>query len=173
VELTTNQKGIVAETAIIHEATKLGIIVSRPLDDARYDLILDLPSGLMRVQCKWARQIGEVIIVRSYSNRRAAEGFRRRVYTSDEVDAVAAYCPDLGTSYLLPTPLFSGTAQIHLRLAPSRNNQSTGIHWAENYEIGARLRALGPIAQLGERDAGSVEAAGSSPAGSIQSQPLS
>jgi PD-(D/E)XK endonuclease len=50
VELTTNQKGIVAETAIIHEAVKLGIIVLRPLDHARYDLVLDLPSGLLRVQ---------------------------------------------------------------------------------------------------------------------------
>ncbi len=69
-ELTTNQKGLVAETAIIHEAVKLGICVSQPLNDERYDLILDLPIGLVRVQCKWARRIGDVVRVRCYSCRR-------------------------------------------------------------------------------------------------------
>src|SRR5947208_2464204 len=108
IELTTNQKGVVAETAIIHEAAKLGIVVCRPLDDARYDLVLDLPTGLMRVQCKWTPRIGDVVVVRSYSNRRAREGFRRRVYTSEEIDTVAGYCPETRRCYLLPAALFSG-----------------------------------------------------------------
>ena len=167
IELTTNQKGVVAETAIIHEAAKLGIVVCRPLDDARYDLVLDLPTGLMRVQCKWTPRIGDVVVVRSYSNRRAREGFRRRVYTSEEIDTVAGYCPETRRCYLLPAALFSGTSQIYLRLEPSRNNQSAGIHWAKDYEFGARLSALGPIAQLGERRHGMAEAVGSSPTGSI------
>jgi PD-(D/E)XK endonuclease len=96
VELTTNQKGIVAETAIIHEAVKHGIIVLRPLDHARYDLVLDLPSGLLRVQCKWTPRVGDVIVVRSCSNRRAREGFRCSVYTADQIDAVAATAPKPG-----------------------------------------------------------------------------
>jgi len=50
--LTTNQKGAVAETAIAHEAIKLGIGVYRPLCDERYDLIFDLGPTLVRVQCK-------------------------------------------------------------------------------------------------------------------------
>ncbi len=158
---------MIAETAIIHEAAKLGIIVLRPFDDARYDLVFDLATGFVRVQCKWTPKIGDVIVVRSYSNRRAREGFRRRVYTSDEIDAVAGYCPETRRCYLLPAALFSGTSQIHLRLEPSRNNQSTGIHWAKDYEFSATLSALGPIAQLGERRHGMAEAVGSSPTGSI------
>jgi hypothetical protein len=35
--LTTNQKGLIAETAVIHECAKLGVPVLRPLDDQRYD----------------------------------------------------------------------------------------------------------------------------------------
>ena len=167
IELTTNQKGTVAETAIIHEAVKLGIVVSRPLDDARYDLVLDVPSGLMRVQCKWTPRIGDVIVVRTQSNRRAREGFRRTLYTLDQIDAVAGYCPETATCYLLPAELFSGTSQIHLRLEPTRNNQSARIHWARDYEFGARLTSRGPIAQLGERRAGSAKVGGSSPPGSI------
>ena len=167
IELTTNQKGVVAETAIVHEAVKLGIIVSRPLDDARYDLVLDVSVGLIRVQCKWAPRIGDVIVVRTQSNRRAGEGFRRTLYTFDQIDAVAGYCPQTGMCYLLPAELFSGTSQIHLRLEPARNNQSAKIHWARDYDFAARLAVLGPIAQLGERRAGSAKVAGSSPAGSI------
>jgi PD-(D/E)XK endonuclease len=125
IELTTNQKGIVAETAIIHEAAKLGIIVSRPLDDARYDLILDLSS------------------------------------------AVAGYCFETGTCYLLPAELFSGTSLTYLRLESARNKQNARIHWARDYEFAARLNGLGPIAQLGERLAGSQKVGGSSPPGSI------
>ena len=40
---------------------KLGIGVSRPLDDERYDLILDLRPRFFRVQCKWAVRRGDVV----------------------------------------------------------------------------------------------------------------
>src|SRR5438552_1646395 len=63
--LTTNQKGLVAETAIVHECVKLGIGVARPLDDAPYDLILDLGPKLLRVQCKWAVRQGGVVVIRT------------------------------------------------------------------------------------------------------------
>jgi hypothetical protein len=53
--LTTNQNGVVAETAVIHAAVKLGIGVWIPvLGHERYDLILDVASRLVRVQCKTA-----------------------------------------------------------------------------------------------------------------------
>jgi hypothetical protein len=161
---------MVAETAIIHEAAKLGIPILRPIDDARYDLVFELPAGFLRVQCKWSPRFRDVIVVRSYSNRRASEGLRRRVYTSEEIDLVAVYCPDNRQSYALPGALFSGRSQIFLRLEPSRNNQRNGIHWARDYEFAARLSALGPIAQLGERRHGMAEAVGSSPTGSISKQ---
>ena len=41
--LTTNQKGVAAEQAIVFEAAiELGVGVFAPLDDERYDLVLDL-----------------------------------------------------------------------------------------------------------------------------------
>lgn len=141
-ELTTNQKGLVAETATIHEAVKRGICVSQPLDDERYDLILDLPTGLLRVQCKWAPRSADVVVVRCSSNRRTRRGLLRRIYTSDEIDAIAAYCPDVRCCYLLPAGLFAGRSQVHLRLSPSRNNQAVGIHWAKDFEFGATLQGL-------------------------------
>jgi len=56
-ELTTNQKGLVAETAIIHEAVKLGVGVARPMDDERYDLILDF-DGELSSACSASGQSG-------------------------------------------------------------------------------------------------------------------
>jgi PD-(D/E)XK endonuclease len=52
--LTTNQKGLTAETAVTAECIRLDLGVAKPIDDERYDLILDLRPRLLRVQCKWA-----------------------------------------------------------------------------------------------------------------------
>ena len=49
--LTTDQKGNIAEAAIVLEAIKLGIDVYRPVGEGgRYDMLFDLGSRFMRVQ---------------------------------------------------------------------------------------------------------------------------
>ena len=51
--MTTDQKGAIAEAAVVFEATKLGIPVLRPLAEGlRYDLVFELEGRLIRVQCK-------------------------------------------------------------------------------------------------------------------------
>jgi PD-(D/E)XK endonuclease len=167
--LTTDQKGAIAETAIAHAAIELGVGVSRPIGDERYDLIFDLRPRLIRVQCKWAMRHGDVIVVRCYGNRRTAEGLRRSFYSADEIDAFAAYCRELQICYLLPIELFAGRTQVYLRLRPTRNNQRSLVNWANEYEFDATLdRHQGAIAQLGERQSGTLKVAGSSPAGSME-----
>ena len=54
-ELTTDQKGAIAESAIVHAAIKLGIGVYKPLHEGRrYDLISrGRVDKLLRVQCEW------------------------------------------------------------------------------------------------------------------------
>ena len=48
--LTTDQKGNIAELAVAYEASKLGIVVFRPMGEgSRYDLIFDLGERLLRV----------------------------------------------------------------------------------------------------------------------------
>jgi hypothetical protein len=141
--LTTVQKGAVAESAIIHAAIKLGINVYMPVvEGGRYDMILDLASGLLRVQCKWAARHGDVVVLRCYSSRRNRAGLVRSVYREGEIDAFAAYCPDVDRCYLLPFELFLGRTQVDLRLTPCKNNQSLGINWAADFEFAARLSEL-------------------------------
>jgi hypothetical protein len=103
-----SQQGAVAEAAIAFEAAKLGIVVLKPVfEGSRYDLVFDLDCGLVRVQCKIARRRGKVVDLKARTCRRVAGGgYMRRTYGADEVDAVAAYCPDVGRCYYVRSTPF-------------------------------------------------------------------
>jgi hypothetical protein len=144
--LRTNQKGAIAEAAVTHVAIKLGVGVYKPvMEGGRYDMIFDLPSRLWRVQCKWAPRHGDVVVLRCYSARRNRDGLLRRIYAEGEIDAFAAYCPEVDRCYFVPFDLFVGRTHVHLRLGPCKNNQRTGVNWATDFELAATLsRLLGP-----------------------------
>jgi hypothetical protein len=101
-------------------------------DGAAIDLIIITNSGrLMSVQCKSGRiRRGVVSFNTSTQNLRGKRiGYRGRV------DLLAIYCPDNGLIYLMPmgdAPQVGGS----LRLLPPRNNQSVGVRWASDYELG-------------------------------------
>jgi hypothetical protein len=155
--LSTDQKGSIAETAIVAAAAKHGIGVFKPLTDGeRYDLIFDLRPRLVRVQCKWASRSGDVVVVRCRRCRRTARGQLHRGYSPDEVDAFAAYCGEIDRCFFLPIDLCSSRKQLHLRLSPARNSQVVGVNWADDFDFTATLARLGAVAQLGERRAGSA-----------------
>lgn len=138
-------------STITAAAVRLGIGVYRPvMEGGRYDLVFDLGSRLVRVQCKWAPLRGDVLSVPLRSCRRGRDGFIRRTYTAEEIDAVAAYCQPVNRCFWLPIDLFAGSPEIRLRLAPTRNNQRRRINWADDFDFVAKLRSLGAVAQLGE-----------------------
>lgn len=140
--MTTDQKGAIAELAIALAAVRLGVDVYRPLaEGGRYDLIFGIGERLMRVQCKWAPLEGDVVTVRCYRCRRNRKGLVKRAYLPGEIDAFAAYCPQLDRCYLLPFEPFDGQLQISLRLNPTRNNQSSSVNWASSYDFEATLGA--------------------------------
>ena len=167
--MTTDQKGAVAELAVQLAATKLGIDVYRPVaEGGRYDMIFDLGGDLVRVQCKWVSRYGDVLVARCYRARRNRDGLVRRLYTREEIDAYALYCLELDRCFFVPMAHAEGMQEIRLRLAPARNNQRKGIHWADDFDLAARLSPhQGAVAQLGERMPGRHEVTGSSPVGSI------
>ena len=143
--LSTDQNGAIAETAIVAAATKLGVPVYTPeMEGGRYDMVFELGPRLVRVQCRWAPRHGDVVILRCYSARRNRDGLLRRLYLDGEIDAFAAYCPDLDQCYYLPFENFLGRTQLHLRLTPCKNNQAQGVNWAKDFEFAAKLRAAGP-----------------------------
>ena len=170
--ITTNQRGAIAECAITAEAIRLGVGVFRAVADERYDFVLDIGACLLRVQCKTAALNGDVLVIRCYSCRRTAGGMLKRSYTSDEIDAVAAYCDELDRCFLIPIHRVDALSTIQLRLVRAKNNQARRINWAKDFEFADTLSRYGAIAQLGERLRGTQEVAGSIPAGSTH-QPSS
>ena len=131
--LTTDQKGAIAETAIAHAALKLGIDVYRPVaEGGRYDMIFDVGTQLLRVQCKWAR--GKATSSSSGATRPGGPvaGLRTAQYTAAEIDAIAAYCPDVDSCFFLVHSRSIGEESVHLRLARS---QQPGVE----SELGGRL----------------------------------
>jgi hypothetical protein len=158
---STDQKGNIAETAIIAHATRAGIEVFRPVGEGgRFDLIFVLAGGtLSRVQCKWGSLRDDTVLFHAYSCRRTAAGIVRRAYSPDEVDAFAVYCLSVDCCWYIPARVVCPQREMSLRLRPAKNNQRKSVHFAAQYELGA-------IAQLGERLHGMQEVAGSSPASS-------
>lgn len=141
--LTNNQKGALAEEAIALAAVELDVVVARPNLDARYDLILDLGTRLLRVQCKWATCDGHVMCVNCrgswYSPGR---GYVTSHYGADEVDAIGVYCADLKQCFLIPIEVVATRRVIHLRIQAPSNGQRAALHWAADYEF------PGAVAQL-------------------------
>lgn len=137
-ELTPSQKGAVAEAAVTAKVIQLGLTVLRPLSEGRrYDLVIDLEPQLLRVQCKLAQRLGGVLSVRLKTSRYTPNGYIATSYTAAEVDAIAAYSPELNRCFLIPISEVAGRRGIHLRLDPTRNNQNHGITWADDYELDA------------------------------------
>ncbi len=138
-------------------------------DGHRYDLVFDFFPQLLRVQCKWASLHGNVVGIRAYSCRRVRDGQVMRSYSPDEIDTVGAYCLGLDRCFYVPIELLGARRTIHLRVGPTRNQQRSGINWADDFAF-ERLAfdAPGAVAQLGERLDGIQEARGSSPLGSTR-----
>lgn len=156
-----NHKGNVAEPAIAKEAASLGLSVFTPLTEhERYDLIIGIGGRLLRVQCKWGQQAGDVVIAKLARNRRGPEGYIRRNYSCDEIDAFGIYWGDLDRCFLIPIADIPGQWGVQLRLTPARNGQRAALHFADEYDLGA-------VAQLAERRRGTAEAGGSNPPSSI------
>jgi prevent-host-death family protein len=159
-EHNPNHKGNVAELAIAKEAASLGLSVFAPLTEhERYDLIIGLAGCLLRVQCKWGRKAGDVVLAKLVRSRRGPNGFIRQNYSADEVDAFGIYCGDLDECFLIPFEVVDGQSSVQLRLRPTRNGQRASLHLAEKYRLGA-------VAQLAERSDGIRKAEGSSPSSS-------
>ena len=157
-ELTSSQKGGLAELKIAAAAADLGIGVYRPMiDGERFDLVFDVGSQLLRIQCKWAALKDDLVVIRMRTSRHSpSRGYVSTTYSAGEVDGVAAYCRDLDRCFYLPIAEFEHRAFAYLRLAPARNGQLVGVKMADDYPLGA-------VAQLGERSAGSRKVRGSSP----------
>lgn len=130
-------KGDLAELKIAADLADRGCRISIPFgEDCDYDLIADYEGRLHRVQVKYTRSDGQVVVIRCRSHSLTNGRVRAtKLYTSATVDWIAAYDATTERCFYCPSWELgpAGRNLLHLRLQPARNNQQIGVRHAEAY----------------------------------------
>lgn len=128
--VNTKDVGDLAELKVATALVEKGWAVSIPWgENSKYDLLADDGEKIHRVQVKAGRLRNGAILYNTYTSHHHRGGGSE--YYGDAVDYFGVYCKDLDSVYLVP----SGEAEGTLRVEPTRNNQSEGIRFAEEYKI--------------------------------------
>lgn len=134
--MRTIVKGNLGVAKIIADLTEKGLSLSVPLNEgARYDLVADDGTNLLKVQCKYTESDGEVIVVRPRSvTHTGYQDVATHKYTKDDVDLLAVYDATTDSCFYIPSEeLGEGMGMFSLRLSPAKNGQEKGIRWAKEY----------------------------------------
>jgi hypothetical protein len=128
---TPSEVGAATEAAVAAALIRAGKVVYAPLFGSygRVDLIIDEGVRLVRVQCKTARLVGEVLVFTTCSNTRD----ERKDYAG-QVDVFGVYSSALDQVFLVPVEDVP-TRACSLRIAPTRNGQSARVRWAASYAL--------------------------------------
>ena len=132
------QKGDRAELEVARDLIRRGFRIAFPYgEDWDFDLIFQRPGGgaLERVQVKYAESKGVVVPVRCRSHSLTNGRVRRtKHYTARTIEWLAVYDVSTDRCFYLPAEeLGSGRSVLHLRLQDTRNGQTIGIRYAEDY----------------------------------------
>jgi hypothetical protein len=129
------QKGDIAELAVASDLVKRGFQVAFPYSTScNYDLLVLMNDGTFeRVQVKYSKAINGVIPVRSRTHSNTSTKQVTKSYTCNEIDWLIVYCPDTDECYYVHSKLLTGQEAFQLRIAPTKNNQKTGVRWAKDY----------------------------------------
>ncbi len=129
-------KGDLAELKVAADLVERGYRIAIPFgEDVDFDLILIRDERLERVQVKYAKSDGRVIPVKCYSHSLTNGKVRQtKHYTATTIDWLAVYDPTSNRCFYIPAAeLGKGRSILHLRLAPTQNNQRTKIRFADAY----------------------------------------
>lgn len=133
-DFTTNVKGQLAVSKAEMRAFELGYLPSRPLYDARYDLVVDDGTKLHRLQIKYAdgkssHSSGSVVVKLDYESRTKL----LHTYKDGEVDALVVYISQIDKLCFIPKEIFLGKRKLTIRIKNAKNNQKNRIIAAEAY----------------------------------------
>lgn len=129
----TNVVSARTEGRVLAALVGTGATVALPFGVARYDLVLDTPDGLKRVQCKTGRLEAGAVRFKARSVHRTSSGrYGGRSYQGD-ADLFGVYCHGTDKVYLVPVG--DCTNEVALRVDPAKNGQQSGVRLAADYEV--------------------------------------
>jgi hypothetical protein len=139
VELNKKAKGDIAELKVAADLRTRGYKLAFPYgEDVDFDLILCRDNGaLERVQVKYARSDGRVIVVQCRSHSLTSGKVKTtKYYTAATIDWLGVWDATEDRCFYIPaSELGAGISRLSLRLAPTRNGQLRGIRSAEQYML--------------------------------------
>jgi len=129
----THVKGQIAELKVQLRAVEKGMVISKPIPEARYDLVLDDGTELLRAQVKYVdssskNSQGAVML---HLGKKTAG--KTRVYQENDFDILLAYLPRVDKIVRLPVEMVAGKRSITIRLEPVQNGQTKNVLFFENF----------------------------------------
>lgn len=132
----TKQKGDVTEAVVLAELTKRGFVVLLPFgDNQSYDLVVDLNSTFIRIQCKTGWLKSGSIAFKTVSTLPRSNG-QQHVHRSydGKADVFAIFCPQTDDVYIVPIDSAAKNTG-NLRIQPTKNGQAKGVVWAKDFVL--------------------------------------
>jgi PD-(D/E)XK endonuclease len=127
----TAGRGNAAEAAVLSALVSRGLGVSIPYGDGHpYDLVVDVGSAFLRVQCKRAWPVKGCVV---FNSRSTDHGRGPRSYRG-LADIFGVYFPPTEAVYLVPIDAVADF-EGRLRLEPARNNQKRRVRFAVDYAV--------------------------------------
>jgi len=136
----TAKKGKLAELKVEARALELGMVLSRPVLDARYDYVLDNDGTLERVQVKYAagtdrRRKTDSIKLSLKKDRLRFDGtICTTKYLPSEVDVLLVYIPKWDKILRFEADEFCNKSGIYINLGKkTKSRQIKGVRFAQDY----------------------------------------
>lgn len=136
--MQTTKKGEIAVLKVTLRALEKGFIVSKPIVDTKYDLIVDDGKERHRVQVKYANgksshSSGAVVVQTGTRKYKKTDHDYRTGYTSEDIDAILVYLPSVDKILWIGGDKFEGKRAITMRHEKSKNGQEKGINLVEDF----------------------------------------
>jgi hypothetical protein len=131
----TKDKGDKGTAQVIADLLLRGISICLPLSEhLPFDLVGVRDNGdLIRISVKYRTATKGIVSVPFRSSYSDSKGVHTKEVNKDFIDIVAIYCPDTNKVYYCNPKEFGKV--ITLRIAPSKNNQTKGVLFADNYLV--------------------------------------
>jgi len=128
-------KGELAQLEFQKRALEKGIIVSRPTTESRYDYIIDDKGELLRAQIKYAGSTtsnsnGSVLV---RLEKECRSNGKRRCYSSDEVDVLFVFIPQINKICRFDTIFFVDKSTLTIRIETAKNRQTKNVYLAQDF----------------------------------------
>lgn len=136
-ELSTNEwKGHIALAKFDMRAAEKKIVASTPQIPCRYDRVVDVDGKLRRVQIKYAgKKLSHATGVTSVTLKRPTDRQgTMRMYSSDEIDAIVVYVPQVDKLCWFDAKFFDKKSCLTVRYEQPKNGQTKGFNWVDDFE---------------------------------------